>query len=341
VLNLRLTGEQIDRLTRRNTDNSAAYWAYLKGRYYWGKRSPEGFTKALEYFQYASENDPNYSLAYSGIADCYSLLGYYAAMPPKTGMVKAKAAALKALETDEASTEAHASMGLVKFWFEWDWKDAEREFERAIELNPSYATAHQWYSWLLVATGRLDRAIETGRLAVELDPLAPPITLALGKSYLFAGRVDEAIEQCKRTLELEPQFIPAHYFLAEAYEQKGRYLEALDSYRTTLELTPGFPLGRAILARAQALAGQTDKAKAALAYLLELLQQGDVYVPAYGIALVYIGLGEQAKAMEWLQRAYSERFIWLVYLNVDPIFNSVRNENGFKQLTKLMRLPRP
>jgi TolB-like protein/DNA-binding SARP family transcriptional activator len=336
ALNLKLTGEQIDRLTKRHTENSAAYWAYLKGRYYWGKRSPEGFKKAMEYFQYASTKDAHYSLAYSGLADCHTLLNYYGSMPSKVGIANAKPAALRALEADEGLAEAHASMALVKFWYDWDWLGAEIEFERAVDLNPAYATAHQWYSWYLAAMGRLEESLTEGRLALELDPLSPAINMALGKSYLFARRFEDSIRQCKRTLDIDPNFIPARYFLAQAYEQKGMHEEAIEACRIAVELTAGFPLGRAVLAKAQALAGKTDEAESTLRTLTNLSESGETYVPAYGIALIHLGLGAKASALEWLNKAYEERFIWMTYLKVDPVFDSLRQELGFEQLQKRM-----
>ncbi len=339
ALKLELSGDQIDRLTKRYTVNNAAYRAYLKGRTCLGERTPEGFRKAREYFQYASEADPNYALAYSGLADCQTLLNYYGAMPAMVGMVKAKAAAQKAVEADEALSETHASMALTMFWYDWDWVGAEIEFEQAIELNPAYATARQWYCWYLAAVGRHDESIEEGRAARELDPMAPAINMALAKAYLFAGLFDESMRQCKRILELSPDFIPAHYFLGQAYEQKGMHEEAVEEYRIGVKLTNGYPLGRAILAKAEALAGQTHNAKATLNELLELAKTNQVYVPAYGLALIHLGLGDTTSAIDYLNKAFDERFIWLVYLKVDPVFDSLRHEIGFKQLVEKMKFP--
>lgn len=339
ALDLKLTGEQIDRLTKPQTENSAAYWAYLKGRYEWAKRSPTSFAKAMEYFAYASDKDPNYALAYSGLADCYTLLNYYGVAAPRTGMEKAKAAAMKALEANEGISEAHASMALIKFWYDWDWSGAEIEFTRSIELNPSYATAHQWNCWFLAAMGRHEESIAEGKRALELDPLAPAINMALGKAYLFSRQYDESIKQCQKTLALDPNFIPAHYFLGRAYEEKGLYSEAMAAHRTATNLTPGLPLGRAILARAQALNGDRDEALSTLDSLLKLADEGSVYVPAYGIALIHLGLGDHAAAVASLHKAYEERFIWLAYLKVDPVFDALRQGEGFQHLQQLMAFP--
>ncbi|HKO61688.1 MAG TPA: winged helix-turn-helix domain-containing protein [Pyrinomonadaceae bacterium] len=339
ALNLRLTGDQIDRLTKPHTDNSAAYWAYLKGRYEWNKRSPGSFAKAIEYFKYASDKDPNYSLAYSGLADCYTLLNYYGATHPKLGMAKAKSAAEKSLEADEGLSEAHASMALVKFWFDWDWSGAEIEFTRSIELNPGYATAHQWYCWFLAAMGRHDESIAEGKRSLDLDSMAPAINMALGKAYFLSRQYDKSIEQCQKTLTLDPNFIPAHYFLGRAYEETGSYTKAVEAHTTAMNLTPGLPLGRTILARAFALNGNESDALEIVNSLLKMSTDSSVYVPAYGISLVYLGLADYHTAVEWLLKAYEEHFIWLAYLNVDPVFDNVREHAGYQRLQELMNFP--
>jgi len=339
ALNLELTRDQFRQLTKRPTENSAAYWAYLKGRYHWKKRAPEDFKKAMEYFQEASSRDPNYGLAYSGLADCYSLLNYYGLMPPKIGMAKAKDAALKALATDEALAEAHASLALVRFWYDWDWTGAEIAFKRAIDLNPSYATAHQWYSWFLVAMGRYNESIAAGNRALELDPLTPACNMALGKSYYFSRRYDDSIHRCRHTLELDPNFIPARFFLGQAFEQKGEYAEALKHYEQAVQSTGSFLLGRAIMAHAHAAAGNRGFAEQVLESLLESSRKADAYSPSYGIALVYLGLKDRARALDWLDLAFEERFIWLAYLEVDPVFDGLRQDFRFKQLVTRMRFP--
>lgn len=339
ALNLELSGDQIDRLTKHHTRSGAAYLEYLKGRYYWNKRSPVAFTKAMHYFEQAIEKDPRYSLAYSGLADCHTLLNYYAASPPSIGMVNAKRAAQKALDVDDTLAEAHASLALTKFWYDWDWVGAEVEFEQALSLNPAYATAHQWYCWFLAAMGRFDAAQAAGTRALELDPLAPAINMSLGKMYLFARRYDDSIAHSRRTLELYPDFIPAHYFLAQAYEQQGKFDEAIEEHRIALSLTPGFPLGTAALAKAHAQAGYRAEAESALDSLTTLAASKAVYVPAYGFALIHIGLGNRAAAIEWLHKAADERFSWLVYLNVDPCYDSLRLEPEFQKLVNRLAFP--
>ncbi|MFZ0063974.1 MAG: winged helix-turn-helix domain-containing protein [Pyrinomonadaceae bacterium] len=341
ALNLELTRDQFQRLTKRPTENSDAYWSYLKGRYHWKKRAPEDFKKAMEYFKYAGDKDPNYGLAYSGLADCYSLLNYYGLMPAKIGMEKAREAALKAVAADDGLAEAHASLALVKFWYEWDWLGAEISFRRALELNPSYATAQQWYCWFLVAMARHDESIAAGTRALELDPLTPASNMALGKSYFFSRCYDESIRQCQHTLELDPNFIPARFFLAQSYEQKGMFGEALTHYERAVELTGSFHLGRAIMAHALAASGDRRAAEQILSSLLELSESGKAYSPPYGIALIYAGLNDRGRAVDWLEKAFAERFIWLAYLEVDPVFDGLRQDFRFQQLLKRMQFPQP
>ena len=340
ALNLTLTGDQMERLTKRHTQSGSAYWEYLKGRYYWNKRTPAGFAKAMHYFQSAIEKDPLYSLAYSGLADCYALLNYYGSSPPSAGMASARSAAIKAVKADDTLAEAHASLALTKFWYEWNWLEAEAEFEQALHLNPAYATAHQWYCWYLAALGRFDEAWTMGKRALELDPMAPAINMALGKMYLLARKYDDSLRQCQRTLELDPDFIPAHFFLGQIYELQGRFEEAIEQHQVCLALTSGFPLGTAAVAKALALGGYRSQAEAALDSLLNLTTTSQRYVPAYAIALVHLGLGNKTEAIEWLNKALDERFCWLVYLNVDPIYDALRNEQGFGQLVNRMAFPR-
>jgi tetratricopeptide (TPR) repeat protein len=261
-------------------------------------------------------------------------------MPPKVGMAKAKEAALKALAADDGLSEAHASLALVQFWFDWDWSAAELSFKRAIELDPTYATAQQWYCWFLVAMARYEESIAAGTRALELDPLTPASNMALGKSYFFSRRFDESIRHCQHTLELDPNFIPARFFLSKAYEHKGMYEEALTHYQRAVDLTGSFHLGRAIIAHAQAAAGDTEGATQILNTLLELSEGGQGYSPAYGIALIYLGLDDKVQALDWLEKAFDERFIWLAYLDVDPVFDPVRQDFRFKQLLKRMQFPR-
>jgi serine/threonine protein kinase/cytochrome c-type biogenesis protein CcmH/NrfG len=340
-LRIKLTGEDKKRLTKRHTKNTDAYQAYLKGRYYWNRRTPESLQKAIQSFEAATRADSNYAPAYSGLADCYALLNYYGIFSSQTTRPKATTAADRALKADEGLAEAHESVALVGFWFDWEWVRAQVEFERALKLNPGYAAAHQWYCWYLAAMGKFEQAEAEGQRALELDPLAPTINLALAKYYFFAHRYDDTIKQCKRTLELEPNFIAGHYFLGQAYVQKGRFNEAIAAYERGLQVLGDLPLGRSVIAHARALGGDKAAAEQTLSSLLDGVASTDVYVPAHGIALIHAGLGNKDEAIEWLHKAYDERFVWLAYLNVDPVFDSLRDETRFKELIARMQFDPP
>ena len=332
-LRLRLTTAERQQLGKRYTDDIEAHRLYLRGRYFWNKRTPDSLQKAIEYFQQASKHDPHYSLGYSGLADCYTLLNYYSALRPAVMMPLAHAAAAEALKIDPGLAEAHASRAIVEFWYEWDWAGAEASFQQALALSPGYATAHQWYCWYLVARRRFDEALAAGARALELDPLALPVNMALGKAYFFARRYEEALEQCQKTLELDANFIPALYFCGRAYEQQGRYDEAIALYEKGLiNLSGGLPLATAILGHAYARAGEEVKARQLLASLHELHALGQRYVPAYGLGLIYTALGAHDEAFAWLDEACAERFLWLVYLDVDPAFDALRADPRFAAL---------
>ncbi|MGH9873812.1 MAG: protein kinase domain-containing protein [Pyrinomonadaceae bacterium] len=336
-LRIKLTGEDKKRLTKRHTKNTDAYQAYLKGRYYWNRRTPETLQKAILCFEEATAADSNYAPAYSGLADSYALLNYYGIFPSKTIRPKATQAAEKALKADEVLAEAHASMALVAFWFDWEWGRAQIEFELALKLNPGYAAAHQWYCWYLAAMGKFEQAADEGHLALELDPLAPTINLALAKYYFFAHRYEDTITQCKRTLDLEGNSIAAHYFMGQAYVQKGMFSDAIAAYERGLLVLGNLPLGRSVIAHARALSGDKAAAEQTLSSLLERPTSEGFYVPAYGLALIHTGLGNKHEAIEWLHKAYEERFVWLAYLNVDPVFDGLRTESRFKQLIARMQ----
>lgn len=340
-LNLHLTGEQFARFTKRHTESGEAYQAYLQGRYYLARRSAESLKKALECFAQATQIDANYAPAYSGLCDCYTLLNYYSAFPSSVGRPKATAAAEKAIAADDALAEAHASKALVAFWYEWDWLRAHIEFERALSLNPTYATARQWYCWYLCAISQFEEAEKQGQLAMEIDPLATTTNMALVKCYFFSERIDDTIRQCLRILALDETYLPACYFLGQSYAMKGLFEEALAIYKKGLTTLGDLPLGRAIIAQAHALAGDRKAAEATLASLTDLYRSGSVYVPAYAIALIHTGLGNTAEAIDYLYKAFEERFIWLVYLKVDPVFKKLRSESAFQELVDKMKFIQP
>jgi eukaryotic-like serine/threonine-protein kinase len=336
---LRLTGAEKRQLAKRATDNTQAYHAYLRGRYYWNKRTDENVRKAIEYFKQAIDCDPCYALAYAGLADAYVILGAFgvATLPPGEAYPKAKEAATKALEIDETLAEAHASLAFSLAQYDWDWSAAEREFKRALELKPGYAVAHHWYGFIyLVARGALDEAIAEVKRAHELDPLSLTISSNLGLLLYLARRYDQAIEQYQHTLEMERHFAYTHWQLALAYEQKALYEEAIAELQKAIALSGRSLQPLAQLGHAYAVAGKRDQALAVLAELNELAQQN--YVSPSRTAAIYVGLGQIEQAFEWLERAYHERDSWLIWLKFDPVMDELRTDRRFTSLLERIGL---
>ena len=339
-LRLKISGNNEKGLTKHYTENNEAYQLYLKGRFYWNKRTEEGMLKSIEYFQQAIERDPNFALAYSGLADAYDLLAAPDAaggLPANEAMPKAKAAALKALEIDDALAEPHVSLAHVKYYYDRDWVGAEREYKRAIELNPNYPTAHQWYAVYLMSAGRFDEALAETRRAQELEPLSLPINMTLGWVLLNARQYDRSIEQLRKTLEMDPNFVLTHHRLGLVYEQKGMYDEAIAEFRQVRNLSAGKPLGVAPLAHAYALSGKLAEAQKTLAELQKISEQH--YVSPASIAIIYAALGDKDQAFAWLQKADNERDGLLARLRVDPRFDSLRSDPRFNDLAKRVGLP--
>jgi serine/threonine protein kinase len=319
--------------------NPMAYEAYLKGRYHWYKRSPESLNKSLQYFQEAIERDPNYASAYSGMADSYNLLGWalIGVQPPREAFPRAKSAARRALEIDDRQAEAHAALAWTSYVYDWDWQTAEREFKRALELNPRYAPAHIWYSHYLESVGRSEESFAESKRALDADPLGLIINLHLGWYYLFTRKYDLAIEQLQKTLELDPNFILARMFLGQAYQQKGMMDEAIREFQEAVSLSGRNPVYLGGLGQAYALAA---KRREAMGVLEELKKQSRLrYVAARAIAEVYVGLGERDQAFFWLGKAIEERDGWLVHLRRDPRYDSLRSDPRFADLLRRIGLP--
>jgi TolB-like protein/Tfp pilus assembly protein PilF len=337
-LRLKLTSEQKKRLNKRYTVNPEAYQAYLKGRYYWNKRTEDGLKRGTHYFQQAVEIDPAYALAYAGLADSYALPGIaeYGLLPPKEAMPKAKAAAVKALEIDKTLAEAQTTLAHVRAFYDWDWAGAEQEFKRAIELNPGYAFSHHWYALYLAAMGRHREALAEEIRAQEIDPLSLIINKNVGTILYYAGRLDQSIEQYQKALELDPNFVRTHFYLGLAYLQKGMYEEAIAEYQKALSISGGVTVLMALLGHAYALSGRAGEA---IKIISELKEQSDArYVPAFNIAMIYVGLGEKDQAFGWLDKAYDERSSWLVSLKVEPMFDSIRSDPRFGNLVRQVGL---
>jgi len=339
-LSLKVSGAEKG-LAKHYTESNEAYQLYLRGRFYWSKRTEEGIRKALEYYQQAIDKDPAFALAYSGLADAYDLLGApdaTGAMAPDEAMPKAKAAALKALELDDTLAEPHVSLAHVTYYYDHDFTTAEREYKRAIELNPTYPTGPSWYAVFLMSLGRFDEAIKQVRRAQELDPLSLPINMAVGWVLQTARKNDESIEQLRKTLEMDPNFALAHHRLGLVYEQEGKYGEAIAEFKQVVNLLGRKPIGVAALARAYALQGQKAEAQRLLAELQE--QAKDHYVSATSIAMIYSALGDTEQAFVWLDKGEKAHDGILVRLNVDPRFDSLRSDPRFQEVVKRVSTPR-
>jgi TolB-like protein/DNA-binding winged helix-turn-helix (wHTH) protein/Flp pilus assembly protein TadD len=313
-----------------------AYESYLKGRYFWNKRTADGLKVALAYFQQAIEEDPKYAQAYSGLADTYALLGdwQYAVMTPKEAFPKAKAAAVKALELDSSLGEAHNSLAFVLDGFDWDFDSAGKEFQRAIELNPSYATAHHWYAWHLSLLGRFDEAIAEMRKAEDLDPLSLIINADLAELLGLAHSYDESIRQSRKTIEMDTNFALAHNQLAQVYLQKHMYDEAIAELQKAVRLSGNSPTCTANLARAYVASGKRSEAVKLLSDLKK--RSNPDYSNAAEIAMVYASLGDTDQAMNWLERGYEERFNPGVLLR--PGFDPLRSDPRFRNLVQRIGL---
>lgn len=324
----RLNGEEQQRLRKHDTDSVEAYQAYLRGRYFWNKRNAAGLRKSVEYFQQAIDTDPTYAVAYAGLSDAYNVLvGYQLeAQSSAEGVQRARAAAIKALEIDETLAEAHTSLASIKFHYDMDHTGAEREYLRAIELNPNYATAHHWYSDFLTMMNRPAEAMAEIKRAQELDPLSPIINTTLGENLYYARRYDEAAVQLRKTLEIDPDFYLARYLLGLSYEQKGMYAEAIAEFQKGRSLAgnnAAFMLGA--LGHTYAVSGRRHEALQALHELLKLNDAAP-----YAIATVYIGLGEKQQAFAWLQKVPGWEVRWM--LRTDPRLDSLRSDPSFQSL---------
>ena len=316
--------------------NPEAFESYLKGRYFWNKRTAEGLNVALAYFNQAIGEDPTFAQAYSGLADTYALLGdwQYAVMTPKEALPKAKASAIKALELDSALGEAHNSLAFCLDGFEWDFEAAGREFQRAIELNPNYATAHHWYAWHLGLLGRYDDALAEMRKAENLDPLSLIINSDLAELLLIAHSYDESLRQSRKTLEMDPNFALAHNQLGQAYLQKQMYDPAIAELEKAVQLSAGSPTCEANLARAYAASGSRSGAEKLLSDLKK--RSNPSASLASEIAMIYAALGNRDQAMNWLEKGYEERFNPGVLLR--PGFDPVRSDPSFEELARRIGL---
>jgi TolB-like protein/Flp pilus assembly protein TadD len=317
--------------------NPEAHDTYFKGRYCWNRRTEEGLTKAIDYFNQAISKDLEFAAAYSGLADAYSMLGTYGALSPNDAFIPAKAAAGRALEIDDSLAETHTSLAWASFIFDWNWSAAEKEFDRAIELNPNYSIAHFWRGVYLTAMGRISEALVEMHLAQELDPLALPIVAIGGWIFCLGRQYDQAIEQSQKAIVMDPNYALAHGYLGMALEHKGMLKEAIAEFQKGFTLSGGLPIYLAFMGHAYGVACKKHKAEETLDELKKLSMRR--YVSAIEVALVYAGLRETRVGFDWLQKAYDERARLPLFLKMDPAFDSLRSDPRFLELLCRMNFP--
>lgn len=336
ALALQLTTAEQKLLTKRYTQSVEAFQLYIKGRHFWNKRTVEGLKRGLVYAQQAIDIDPTYTMAYIGMADSYNLLAGYAGLAPKETFPKARAAALRAQEIDDTLAEAESSLAFVNYRYEWKWTEAEERFRRAIKLKPDYPTGHHWYGEFLAIQGRFRESIAELERAQQLDPLSLPINTDLGQSFFFAGQYDRAIEQSQKALEMDQRFVRAQIILGAAYEQKRMYTEAIAVLEGARSVAGTNLLAMGGLGHAYALAGKREVALEVLEELKSLSTER--YVSAYNIAIIYAGLDDMENALLWLDRAFENRDVWLVWLGVNPRFTRLRRDARFTELLRRIGL---
>jgi TolB-like protein/Tfp pilus assembly protein PilF len=333
----KLSGEAKTRLSKLPTQNSEGYQLYLQGRYQWNKRTLDGINQAIELFKQAIAKDSNYALAHAGLADAYISLADYNVLSAREVMPSAKKAALDAIQLDDSLAEAHASLGWVKLSHDWAFPDAEKEFKRAIDLNPNYAMAHEMYGEYLMLTGKPNEAAASMKRAQELEPVSLLVNNAVALNSYYAGRDDEAIDQTRKALLLDPNFAEAHLLLARIFQHKRAFGESAVEFQKALELSEGDSNEMAAQAQGFAASGKTAEARKILSELKERSQQ--TYVQPVWIAVILSALGEKEEAFQWFQKGYEDRSGWLIYLKVDPLFDNVRSDPRFVELAQRVGLP--
>jgi len=332
----KLSSEQKSRITKHQTDNPEAYQLYLKGRYYAAKFDTEDLNKGLDYFRQAIALDPNYALAYDGLAYYYELVeDLYA--PIAEVMPKAREAARKAVEIDDGIAESHVQVGAVDTMYDFDWPSAERELKRAIELSPNYAPAHEYYSWYLIALGRTSEALAENRRAEELDPLSPEISSLTGYWLYLSHRYDEALTQLGKCLDLDPNYPLCHTLMGQAYAEQGRFSDAIAAETRALKTDPRWSWASAEIARAYALSGRRADAQRTLNELLSLSKPG--HISKYLLGTIYAALGDKTRALDELEQSSAERSFFFNFVKSDPEVDSLRSEPRFQELVRRMNFP--
>lgn len=336
ALALRLSGEEKTLLSKHYTDNPDAYQAYMIGRYNWNQGTVSGWKKGFEYFTQAIEKDPNFALAHSSLADIYLQVGADL-LPPAEAMPKARAEAMRAIQIDDLLAEAHTSLGSVKAFYDWDWPSAEKEFRWAIQLNPNSAGAHQAYATFLAPMGRQNESIAEMKRAQELSPPMPAASMLVGWAYYQARHYDQAIEKLREAIEMDSNLVDAHEILGQAYQQQRRYEESIAELQKAVSMSGGNATNKAFLGTAYAFSGRRAEAEKVLADLEKLSAQR--YISPYHVAMIYAGLGDKDKALVLLARAYDERSRRLVFLGINPVWDSLRSDPRFQDLVRRVGLP--
>ncbi len=335
-LRARVDGSHHPQITRNYSPDSEAYRLYLLGRYNWNKRTVEGLQNGIEYFGQAILRDQDYSLAYAGLADCYLLLNVYNVTSANDSYPKAEAAANRALSINSNLAEAHTSLGFVSYRYHLKWKEAEEHFKKAISLNPSYATAHQWYASYLAASGRLNEAVVEAKTAHDLEPFSLTIYSDYIRDLYYAGQLDQAHGEALKLREMDPDFARAYYELGLVLEEQGKLEDAISAFRNALKISPDNITALTALGHAQALAGKKNEAERVIARLQELSKQQ--YVSPFQAAVVYAGLDNRKMALDGLEKSREERFNWLPFVQIDPVFKNLRSEVRFIELAKNLGL---
>ncbi|MEP7148487.1 MAG: tetratricopeptide repeat protein [Acidobacteriota bacterium] len=333
-LKTKLSGADEKKLAKTYTANPDAYLLYLKGRYHTSRYTKEGLDKGREYFNQAIAADPQFALAYAGVAENYIAASDWF-LSSREALPKAGAAAKKALELDDQVAEAHTSLATVKWWFDWDWPGAEAEFRRAIQLDPNDAKTLEFYGWYLIVIGKIDDGIEQNRHARTQDPLSVETNTLFGQSLYFARRYDQAIEQLRATLDMDQNYWLAHSFLGRSYEQQGKFDDAIAEFQRALQIEKNVPENAAMLAHAYASSGKKGEAEK----ILQQLKSSGTYVPPYNIAIIYAGLGDTDRAFASLERAYSDRSFYTTWLKCDPQLDSLRSDPRFADLVRRVGFP--
>jgi class 3 adenylate cyclase/tetratricopeptide (TPR) repeat protein len=336
ALNLEILVRERQGIERRSTRSTDAYQSYLKGRYNWNQRNKEALDKAAGYFRQSLEKDPGYATAYAGLADTYAVLALLEFVAPRDAYPEAKKMVEKALAIDGGLAEAHTSLALIRFQYDWDWPGSEKEFKRAIELNANYAPAHHFYADMLKAQGRFDEAMQQIGLAQELDPLSLAISTGVGHVLYLSRRYDDSIRQYARTVELDPNFMQTHLWFGRPYLQKGMYSEAIAELQKAVSLSGESTVALAMLGHALASAGKKDEADKVMQKLVE--RSKTTYVPSYWIAVVYNGFRDRENVLAWLEKAYDERSSWLAWVKVEPRFDWLRGDPAFDSIVRRLGL---